>query len=227
VVVCPNCRRSNDEETAACQFCGFSLEPGPSLMVSRRRDDALSSLDVPPPPKQRRWPALVMLGAVVGGGIAFALFRTVRPDPCKGTNFTSDRYGYCLSVPAGWQPQAASIGTVTVDQFSVPNEVAAVVVTAVDLPAGIDLSTFATFIRTQERQGGLRPGPVQPSLLGGAGARQWEIDSTGPTGQKFRSLEVVAIDHDFGWTIELADTATAFPDHVPTFHQMLATWHFK
>jgi hypothetical protein len=228
VVVCPNCRQNNDEEAPACRHCGHSLEPGPSLMVSRRRDDAFSSsLEVPPPPRPRRWPAFVILGVLVAGGIAAWLFVALRPDPCNGTNFTSDRFGYCLSVPQGWQAQQASIGNVTVDQFSVPKEVGAVVVTAIDLPTGINLSAFTTFIRGQERQDGLHPGDTRPTTLGGTPARQWEIVSTGPTGQEFHSLEVVAVNHDFGWTVELADTDAGFAGHMPAFRQMLSSWRYK
>jgi hypothetical protein len=227
VVVCPNCRKNNEEEQQACAYCGFSLEPGPSLMVSRRREDALSSLEVPPPPQPRRWPAFVILGVLVAGGIAAALLLAFRPDPCKGANFTSDRFGYCLSVPQGWQAQQAAIGNVTVDQFSVPREVAAVVVTAVDLPSGVNLHAFTTFVRGQERQNGLHPGDVEPTRLGDSVAMQWEIVSTGPTGQAFRSLEVVAVSHAFGWTVELADTAASYTQHAPDFRQMLLSWHYK
>jgi hypothetical protein len=195
-------------------------------MVSRRREEGGPALDVPPPPQLRRWPLFVFVGVVALGVAVVWLILALRPDPCDGANFRSNRFGYCLSVPEGWAAQPASIGGVTVDHFSVPHDVAAVVVTAIDLPSGIDLRAFTSFIRGQERQGGLKPGEVKTATLGGAQAKQWEIISTGPSGETFRSLEVVAVNRDFGWTVELADTQDAFERHVGTFREMLASWKY-
>ena len=85
-----------------------------------------------------------MLGVIVGVGVVVGAFVLLRPDPCGGTNFESENFGYCIVVPEGWEAGPAQFGAdVTLDQFAPPTGSATVVVEAVDLETGVGLNQWS------------------------------------------------------------------------------------
>ena len=98
----------------------------------------------PTPPSKTR--PLLVLAALVGIAAGVSAFFAFRPDPCQGTNFESENFGYCLVVPDGWEAGPAQFGAdgLTLDQFAPPTGSATVVVEAVDLETGTELEQWST-----------------------------------------------------------------------------------
>lgn len=227
MIVCPNCRHVNEEERGTCGNCGGSLEPGHHAMLATRRTGAeLSPIEIKtpePPPKWRPW---VMLGVLVLALGGFFVWRIVRPDPCRGTDFTSDRFGYCLDVPGGWKADDAMVGNVTVDQFTLPKRSTTVLVEAVDLTQDTNLQGFGDFVRRKDTDAGLSPGPVRDLILDGVDAQQWDITVTSATAAAYQIREVVVVSGHIGWRITLNDTQANFGTDAKSFQRMLDSWRF-
>jgi hypothetical protein len=232
MIVCPNCRNANEEETQFCSRCGQSLEPGLSTMGPVRRDiqeraDAVAALDVAPPKPVSRVPLVVTGVAIALGALIAGLSLTLRPNPCQGTNFSSDRFGYCLTVPEGWEAGPGRVGAVAVDEISRPREAATVLIVAVDLAQDQGLEDYAASVRDRDSAVGLDPGPIRDTFLDGVEAVEWDITSETETGQEFVMRQVVAVRNEVGWIISLSDNADSLPRHEPHFEQMLASWNFR
>lgn len=228
MIVCPGCRNANPEDAAACERCGASLEPGPTLLKARRDPSQRPPLEIAAPKPPSPWRAIVVLGVLLGVGIGAGAWSLLRPDPCEGTNFTSRQFGYCLTLPEGWEWRPAKFGdAVTVDQFSPPSEATTVLVEAADLPDDADLETFADTVRQKDQQADLTPGPIEPTTIDGADALAWQIDYTSASGRDYTVREVVVVRDHFGWRLMLNDTASEFDRHVPQFHGMVDSFRFR
>jgi hypothetical protein len=229
VVVCPQCRNINPEEAQVCERCGTSLEPGfAALMPVRRSESERPPIEIRQPKQASRWRPYVILGAlglaVVGGVVGFL----VRPDPCSGTNFESQNFGYCILVPEGWEAGPARFGDqVTLDQFAPPTESATVVVEAVDLEDGTALEEWSAFVRSRNEEAGLTPGSASETSLDGVGALQWDVTVAPEDGETFKMREVVTVREDVGWRITLNDVAEGFGTTAVVFEGMLESWHFS
>jgi hypothetical protein len=229
MIVCPSCRTVNEEDLAFCAKCGRSLEPGPVQLAPRRTDLAERvPMELKAPPKRSKWKPVVVLGTMglmlIGGG-AFFLFR---PDPCKGTNFTSDTFGYCLSVPEGWVAQPARFGTsATLDQFAPPRATATVIVDAADLTDAAQLDQWAAFVRQKDQDAGLIPGPPTDLTLDGVAAQQWDVSVTSDSGAGYTMREVVVVRDDVGWRVTLSDSSDGFASSAGTLKLMLESWRFR
>jgi hypothetical protein len=228
VIVCPNCRRSNDEEAAACEQCGASLAPGPTHLLSRRAPNERPPIEVAQPKPPSPWRAIVVLGVLLGAGIGAVAWYFLRTTPCDGTNFTSQQFGYCMTLPSDWQWHPAKFGdALTVDQFTPPSQSATVLVEAADLPDNADLSSFADAVRSKDEQAGLTPGPIQRTSVDGADALAWNIDYTNGAGTDFSIREVVVVKDHFGWRMMLNDTTTGFDQDVSAFNGMVHSFRFR
>jgi hypothetical protein len=228
VIVCPECRHINDEDAVSCARCGRSLEPVATYMLPRRAASQQQTIDVPlgkPPSRWRVWAALGALVLIAGvTGIWFLL----RPDPCRGTNFSSKNFGYCLNVPEGWTAEPAQFGSsVQLDQFAPQSQGATVIVEAVDLQAGADLGGFADFVRGKDKQAGLDPGPGTSTTIDGVAAEEWDMTTSSGGGTTFQLREVVMVKGQVGWRITLNDLADSFGKHSGPFRQMLESWRFR
>jgi hypothetical protein len=226
MIVCPNCRTANEEHARFCQSCGRSLDPGPSPRV--RPEGGTSGLaEIRPPKPPARWPAIAVVVTLIVIAGAYFGYQEFGPDPCRG-KFASPRFGYCLTVPNGWQANPARIGTVSVDQFNPPSASTVVLVSAVDLPSDAGLSEFASQVRQQDQQAQLTPGEPQPTAVGGLPAAQWDVTvpaASGSTGYTIR--EVVVVKGEVGWKIQMNDAASSFEHHLGSLTQMLRSWHFS
>ena len=123
MIVCPNCRTANEEHARFCQTCGRSLDPGPSPRV--RPEGGTSGLaEIRPPKPPARWPAIVVVVALIVFAGAFFGYKEFGPDPCRG-KFASPQFGYCLTVPNGWQAKTGMMPTFASGRSLYPRAVAA------------------------------------------------------------------------------------------------------
>jgi hypothetical protein len=229
VVVCPNCRNVNEEGATNCAKCGNSLEPGYMALVSvRRTEEERPPIEVRQPTPPSKWRPFVVLGVFLLAAAAAGTAWLLRPDPCEGTNFQSENFGYCILVPEGWEAGPAQFGsTVTLDQFAPPTEAATVVVEAVDLESGTDLADWSQFVRQRDEDAGLTPGAPSEATLDGVDALQWDVSVTAEGGESFHMREVVAVRDDVGWRITLNDIADGFATSAFVFDSMLDSWQFR
>ena len=229
MVICPNCRSVNEEDRGHCASCGASLDPAiASFGAIRHSPSDRPQIELRVPKQPSRWRPIVFLGFIavvlVGSG-AYAFFR---PDPCDGTNFASQNFGYCLLVPLGWEAGPARFGAdVTLDQFAPPTESATVVVQAVDLESGTGLDQWSEFVRSQDEDAGLTPGPASDAALDGADALQWDVTVEADGGETFQMREVVTVRDDVGWRVTLNDVQDGFDTSAVVFQDMLESWQFS
>ena len=218
MVVCPTCREVNEEGRALCQKCGSSLEPGTVALMPRREHGERPPIEVRKPPQPSKWRPLILLGMLVGVGVVVAAFVALRPDPCGGTNFESENFGYCIVVPEGWEAGPAQFGAdVTLDQFAPPTGSATVVVEAVDLETGIGLNQWSEFVRQRDEDAGLIPGPASDAKLDGADALQWDVSVASEGGDSFLMREVVTVSGNVGWRVTLNDLQDGFDTSAVVF----------
>lgn len=228
MVVCPTCRHINPEEAERCLRCGTSLEPGATaLLPVRRTESERPQLEIRKPKPPSRWRGVVVLGSVVTAVVAAGVLWLVRPDPCGGTNFASENFGYCVLVPDGWEAGSARFGAdATLDQFAPPTDSAVVVVDATDLENDVELEAWSDFVRQRDEEAGLTPGPASETSIDGVRALQWDV-TIAADGQEFRMREVVAVRDDFGWRITLNDVSAGFATTAAVFQDMLESWKFR
>jgi len=228
MIICPACRNANDEGAEFCAKCGRSLEASASMMPTRRASGVRPPIEDTPHVPPSRWRALVVLGAVVLGAVGVGTWLLLRPDPCRGTNFSSANFGYCLTVPEGWTAEPARFGsTVELDQFAVPSQGATVLVEAVDLQQKDDLGGFADMVRQKDESAGLKPGPGRRTEIDGVAAQVWDITIVSDAGTSYQMREVVVVKDQVGWRITLNDVADAFEEHAVPFDEMLRSWRFR
>lgn len=228
MVVCPSCRHVNPEDAERCLRCGTSLEPGQTaLLPGRRGETEPPPIEFAKPKPPSKWRGPLIVGSLVVFVVAAAVYLLVRPDPCDGTNFTSDTFGYCVLVPDGWEAGAARFGAeVTLDQFAPPTESATVVVEAVDLEAGADLEAWSEFVRQRDEEAGLTPGPAGETSLDGVDALAWDV-TVEAEDERFRMREVVAVRDDVGWRITLNVLSDGFATTTAVFEDILSSWRFS
>jgi hypothetical protein len=170
----------------------------------------------------------VIVGGLVVAVAAAGAFLLLRPDPCEDTNFTSEAFGYCLTVPDGWTAEPALFGAdVTLDQFAPPTVSTTVIVEAVDLEQGVGLEEWSGFVRQQDADAGLVPGPASEIVVDGVTAHQWDVTATSDTGTDYRMREVVLVRDEIGWRITLNDTEERFERSAASLERMLDSWRFR
>lgn len=227
MVVCPTCREVNDEGRAMCQRCGASLLPDAVALLPRRDPGERPPIEMRKPPQPSKWRPLIVLGVLVGVALGAGAYFLLRPDPCSGTNFESENFGYCLLVPDGWEAGPAQFGAdVTLDQFAPPTGSATVVVEAVDLESGTGLDQWSEFVRQRDEQAGLTPGPASEATLDGTDALQWDVSVDAAGGDRYLMREVVTVSDDVGWRVTLNDLQDGFDTSAVAFRGMLDSFQF-
>lgn len=227
MVVCPTCREVNEEDRAMCQKCGSSLAPSTVSLLPRREPGERPPIEIRKPPQPSTWRPLIVLGVLLAIGVGVGAYFLLRPDPCGGTNFESENFGYCIVVPEGWEAGPARFGAdVTLDQFAPPTGSATVVVEAVDLETGIQLEQWSEFVRQRDEASGLVPGPASEARLGGADALQWDVSVAAEGGDSYLMREVVAVSGGIGWRVTLNDLQDGFDTSAVVFRDMLDSWQF-
>ena len=228
MIVCPSCRTANQEDRQFCESCGRSLEPGPTTLLPRRSDEERPPIEIRKPKGPSKWRPVALVGIVVCAAAAYGGYTLFRRDPCEGTNFASEAFGYCLTVPEGWTAEPARFGAdVTLDQFSPPTDSATVIVDAVDLEDGAQLEGWADFVREKDEGAGLTPGPASEATIDGVAAQRWDVSVTSENGTDYQMREVVVMRDGIGWRVTLNDLASSFDVSSATLERMLDSWRFR
>ena len=228
MIVCPACRTGNAEDRATCESCGGSLVPGPTTLQARRAPTERPAVEMPTRTPPSRFRPYIVLGAfvlLVGGGIAFA---TLGPDACRDRSFTSEAFGYCVDVPAGWAQAPARFGNgATLDGFSDVDGTASILVEAVDLSDTTDLDTWARMVRARDESVGLTPGVATDVVVAGVPAKVWDLTAESEDGTGYRTREVVLVRDAIGWRLTLNETEAGFDGAAAALDELLATWGFR
>ncbi|MEX0832919.1 MAG: zinc ribbon domain-containing protein [Actinomycetota bacterium] len=234
MIKCPVCGRESPEGSKFCNICGQSLaglqpsEPAPeeSRAEVPEEQDGTEEVAAAPAKASSAIPALLGFGLIALVAIGVVVYSQLQPTTCAD-QFESDRFGYCVTVPQGWDAGEASVGQTPVDSFAVKEGAATVVVIAIDLAEQTSLTQFAEDARQNDEAQGLQPSGMKPLQLDGEPAQAWGITTTSPNGQEYKLVQVVTVRNDVGWTISLSDSAEAFDSHERSFREMLASWQFQ
>lgn len=234
MIKCPVCGRESPEGSKFCNICGQSLAGlQPSEPAQVATDEAVSeeqedveAAAATPAKMSSAIPALLTLGLIALVTTGVVVYAQLQPTTCAD-QFESDRFGYCVTVPEGWDAGEASVGQTPVDSFAVKEGAATVVVIAIDLAERTSLTQFADDARQNDEAQGLQPSGMKPLQLDGEPAQAWGITTTSPNGQEYKLVQVVTVRNDVGWTISLSDSAEGFDSHERSFREMLASWQFQ
>jgi hypothetical protein len=208
VLVCPQCRKENEEDAKFCSSCGRSLAPGPAAFARpRERAEEEDTFEIPKPRTTSPWVAVAVLGLVVLGGVAATLYATSRPDPCRG-KYASVFYSYCTTVPKGWvaAPQfdpAAPNGRVDVFIGGAQGPTMFVRAQTVAPNTTTELYTQIFYSVQQDAQ----VGPLEQTAVGGQPALAWTLQVQEEDGGSVRQREVALVRAGVGWRITLRTEA--------------------
>lgn len=177
------------------------------------------------------WPVAIAVLAMVG--VAFGVFALLTwvvggPASCGEGDFSSDRFGYCIGVPSGWEVVAATDEndptTRDTDRFQQPGAAGTILITAVPLAPGQDLEGFASAVRSLDEGAGWDVGEMSTIEVAGQDAVTFDI-AAGQTGAT-RSREVVFVTDKFAWRVQLADDQTNFDASTRALDELLTSWVF-
>lgn len=228
MIVCPACRAVNDEEREACSACGGTLAPGPASLLARRAPRERVEVEVPAPRRPSRARPYVVFGALIALMVTAGALVVLRPDPCADRSFSSEAFGYCLTVPTGWDAAPARFANgATLDGFSDGAGSAAIFIEAVDLASGTALEAWEGKVRKRDREAGLTPGNASDTSVAGVPARRWDVTSTSEDGTQYRTREIVLVKDDVGWRVTLNESEAGFEIALDALDSMLGTWAFR
>jgi hypothetical protein len=165
---------------------------------------------------------VLLVAALFGSGALLWSWAT-RPAICDGANVTSERFGYCITAPAGWRVAEPVAGRLPEDQLFRPDGDTTLMIQAVE--TGRDLAAFADDLRRLQTDSGLATEEVRTLNVAGVDALQWDA-TLGPSGA-VRSRTVVFERDGIAWQLQFADSAEAFGNHVDDLALMLRSWHFR
>jgi len=156
----------------------------------------------------------------VGGGALWTWAN--RAALCDDANVTSERFGYCITVPDGWR--VAEIGDeLPADQLFRPDGATTLMIQAVDTRR--DLRSFADDVRRLQTDNGLNVEQVRTLTVAGVDALRW--DATLGTSGAITSRTVVFARDGVAWRLQFADVSDAFDESVQDLDRMLGTWQFR
>jgi hypothetical protein len=141
----------------------------------------------------------VALAAVlfVGGGALWTWAN--RPALCDDANVTSERFGYCVTVPDGWR--VADLGDqLPADQLFRPDGAATLMIQAVDTRR--DLLSFADDVRRLQTDNGLHVEQIHTLTVAGVDALRW--DATLGASEDVSSRTVVFARDGVAWRLQFA-----------------------
>jgi hypothetical protein len=183
----------------------------------------LAGEDPPTPSRPSRRPLVVglLLVAALAGVVVALWVWLAAPSVCQGRDVRSDRFGYCLAAPDGWQVAEAP-GQDT-DQLFRADGATTVTIQAVATSA--DLESFASIVREGQSDDELDPGDVSALTVDGVDALMWDAQLQADR-TPIRARTVVFVSGGVGWRVQLADTADAFDDHAAELDAILRSWRF-
>ena len=208
MLVCPQCRKENEEEAKFCSSCGRSLAPGHATYARpRERTDEEDAFEIPKPRTTSPWVALAILGLVVLGGMAITLYATSRPDPCRG-KYSSVFYSYCTTIPKGWEAAPQFDPTAPngrVDVFVGGPLGPTMFVRAQTVAPNTTTEMYTQIFYSVEQDAQI--GPLEQTAVGGQPALAWTLQALAEEGESVRQREVALVRAGIGWRITLRTEA--------------------
>ena len=197
------------------------IPPPPIVEPSAERGAEATPTEPQDAARQSRAPIVVgiLLVLALVGAVAGVWTWVATPLPCQNADLTSERFGYCATMPDGWQ-LAESRSQLTSDELVRPDAAATITIQAVDTRRGLD--AFVSDLRASEDKEGTRPGPVRSSTVAGAAARQWDASSFG----SIASRDVVFARNGIVWRIQFADSQSSFDRDVTALASIVRSWRF-
>jgi hypothetical protein len=190
---------------------GTEPEPEPTAEVKRSRSPVIAAIAV--------LAVLVAVVAAVGTWLA-------APGRCDGTTFTSSRFSYCLTTPAGWQSQEVNQQGQVYDSFLLRDGSAAVLVSANTVPRGTSLQDLVDGFRSGAEQQGLVLEDSTSLTIDGVPAVQFDAQLEDQQGNPV-AFRIVLMSRDGTyWAVRLQDTPEQFSGHTNDFRAMLQSWRF-
>jgi hypothetical protein len=182
----------------------------------------------PEPPsesaKAERHPVLAVLVAAAAL-LAMTVIGLVltRPVPCADQSFLSERYGYCVETPAGWDE--ADAGSLA-DRFVIPGRSATVAVVASEVDASTGTLVYLERVRSVDESAGFNLGDAKTMTVDGEEAAYFDAAGDAP-GASFAVREVVLVRDGVAWRITFSDVRDEFDEHFAAFGTFLDSWQFR
>ena len=123
----------------------------------------------------------LVLTLLVGAGVWVLVSWARGGGGCEAGHFESTRFGYCVRTPGGWTAEAAGKDGPPIDRFLVPDGVATITITAVQLSKGQDLARFEQFVRAFDEQAGGTLDASVPAEVDGVSAVAFDLAIETPT----------------------------------------------
>ncbi len=198
--------------------------PGPPSIPPPPDPDTASSpnIDETRPSRVPLVLGVLLVVAVFGSGAMLWSWAT-RPAICDDADITSERFGYCITAPAGWRLAEPVTGQPPADQLFRPHDDTTLMIQAVE--TGRSLAAFADDVRRLQTDSGLKTEDTQALTVAGVDALQWDA-TLGPSGAVMARTVVFERD-GIAWRLQFADSAKAFEVHVHDLDLMLRSWHFR
>jgi len=209
------------------------VDPSPEAPGPPPRPDPISTEEpepttAPPPTYSKApfWIGLLLLLAFAGAGVGVVAALS-QPELCDGSTFRSDRFGYCLVVPQGWKAHGGgTLGEIPADLIQAPGEVGTVYIQSVSIDEGQTLEDFADSVRSLNEQAGYQLGAITETAIAGVPALRWDFVTGAEGGVPMQMREIVFIDGENGWRVQMADAKPIFGATASTVDAMLETWVF-
>lgn len=163
--------------------------------------------------------SIVAMVAVIGVWIA-------APGRCDGSSFTSSRFSYCLTTPAGWQSEEVNQQGQVHDAFLRQDGSAAVLVSSGPVPEGTNFDQLVEGIRTGAEDQGLVLEESRPLTVDGEPATQFDAELENEQGNPV-AFRIVLVSHrGTYWIVRLQDTPEQFAGNASDLRGMLRSWRF-
>jgi hypothetical protein len=146
------------------------------------------------------------------------------PEPCEDATVSSERFGYCISLPSGWRVADVPGEELPADQFVRPDGDTTLMIQAVETSK--DLDGFSEDVRQLQEDAGLVPGEVTTVRVAGMAALRWDAD-LGSAPDAIRARTVVFEVDGVAWRVQFADDADAFEQHLADLGAILRSWRFR
>jgi hypothetical protein len=164
----------------------------------------------------------VLLAVLLLGGGGFLWGWANQPPICHDGTVTSERFGYCITAPEGWQ--VAEVGDdLPADQLFRPDGATTLMIQAVDTRR--DLRGFAEDVRGLQADNGLNVERIRTLTVAGVDALRWDA-TLGASGDVTARTVVFARD-GIAWRLQFADASDAFDESVADLDRMLGSWRFR
>jgi hypothetical protein len=176
-------------------------------------------------PRSTLFGAIAVLAGVVAVVAALGAW-IAAPGRCEGSTFTSSRFDYCVTAPAGWRPQEVNQQGQVYDSFLEQDGTAGVFVSASSLPQGTSLEELVEGVRSSAEDQGFVLDDSSTLTVDGAPAMQFDAEMQDPQGDPVAFRIVLVSRAGTYWIVRLQDTPDQFAGHASDLRAMLRSWRF-